>query len=385
MRIDSSVIGMESERRYSATSVRATKVTITEGKMSLADGTDSLFGDLLSPEGEETNQAKENEPSENYVERTMEEMRTKVEAFRNRNIRPVDLNETQRQFRKIRQQCMDFLMELFFPSSRERSYSTDFGTDTGSTSDSEAYAEGGRLSKYLSNMGTVRADLHTFTFSRQYYYEETESTTFTTKGCVKCADGRELDFNLNVEMSRSFKQYYEENYFVAQASLTDPLVINLDGNIAQMSDQTFFFDIDADGQKDEISRLTSGSGYLALDKNNDGIINDGTELFGTKSGDGFADLMAYDEDGNGFIDEADAIFQKLKIWVMDENGNQQLVSLLDKGVGAICLQNAATDFSLTNQDNDTKGMIRKTGFFLYENGGAGTIQHVDVAKYNQAG
>ncbi len=372
MRIDSAVIGMESERKYSATSVRATKVTVTEGKMSLADGTGSLFGNLLSPEEEEPGQAKESEKTGNYVERTMEEMRAKVEAFRNKNIRTMDLSETEKQFRDIRQQCLNFLMELFFPSRRVQNYAENELSEGDST-------------EYTEMSKATTGNMHTFAFSRQYYYEETENTTFTTKGTVKCADGRELDFNLNVEMSRSFREYYEENYFMAQASLTDPLVINLDGNIAEMSDQTFFFDIDADGEKDEISRLAAGSGYLALDKNGDGVINDGAELFGTKSGDGFADLAAYDEDGNGFIDEADDIFKKLKIWVVDENGNQQLVSLLEKGVGAICLKNATTDFSLTDQENATRGMIRKTGFFLYENGGAGTIQHVDVAKYNQAG
>ncbi len=383
MRIDSSVIGMESERRYSATAVRATKVTITEGRASLADGTGSLFGNLLSPEGEETNQAKESETSDNYIEKTMEEMRAKVEAFRNKNMRTIELSDTEREFRSIKQQCLNYLMELFFPSRRENRFLT--GTQergsTAYTDDTNGYADEKQL---IAGTG-VSVNMHTFSFSRQYYYEESENTAFTTQGCVKCADGRELNFNLNVEMSRSFQEYYEENYFVAQASLTDPLVINLDGNIAEMSDQTFFFDIDADGQEDEISRLSAGSGYLALDKNEDGIINDGSELFGTKSGDGFADLAAYDSDGNGFIDEGDDVFHKLKIWTMDEDGNRQLVSLLDKGVGAICLKNAATDFALTDQENATKGMIRKTGFFLYENGGAGTIQHVDVAKYNQAG
>ena len=44
--------------------------------------------------------------------------------------------------------------------------------------------------------------------------------------------------------------------------------------------------------------MLNGSGYLALDKNGDGTINDGSELFGTRNGDGFADLAQYDEDGN---------------------------------------------------------------------------------------
>ena len=128
-------------------------------------------------------------------------------------------------------------------------------------------------------------------------------------------------------MSRSFQEYYENTISYKRTSMCDPLVINLDGNIADLSDQTFLFDIDGDGKEDEINRLGAGSGFLALDKNGDGIINDGSELFGTKSGNGFADLAAYDTDHNGFIDEGDEIWDKLKIWVMDENGNQQLYSL----------------------------------------------------------
>ena len=234
-------------------------------------------------------------------------------------------------------------------------------------------------------LSLANANMRTFTFSQQYYYEETESTTFTTQGTVRCADGREISFNLNLNMSRSFQEYYEEVYNEIEVSMCDPLVINLDGNIADLSDQTFFFDIDGDGEKDEVNRLKSGSGYLALDHNEDGKINDGKELFGTASGNGFMDLAAYDEDGNGFIDEGDSIFEKLKIWTMDEDGKEQLISLKEKDVGAICLQNAVTDFAVTDDSNAKKGMIRRSGFFLYEDGTAGSVQHLDVTKYNQAG
>ena len=54
---------------------------------------------------------------------------------------------------------------------------------------------------------------------------------------------------------------------------------------ADVRDQTFKFDLDADGREDEISMLGKGSGFLALDKNGNGKIDDGSELFGTKSGD----------------------------------------------------------------------------------------------------
>ncbi len=212
---------------------------------------------------------------------------------------------------------------------------------------------------------------------------EAEDTAFTTKGTVRTSDGREISFNVNVGMSRRFQQYYQEEFQQASVDLCDPLVINLDTDVAELSDQTFYFDIDGDGELDEISQLGAGSGYLALDKNDDGIINDGNELFGTSSGNGFADLAKYDEDGNGWIDENDAIWDKLKIWCKDENGNDVLYRLADKGVGAICLQNVATDFALKGQEGQTKGAIRNTGVFLYENGNVGTVQHVDVAKYDK--
>ncbi len=224
-----------------------------------------------------------------------------------------------------------------------------------------------------------------FSFYSSYSYEETEETSFSTTGKVRCADGREIDFNIDLYMSRSFSQYIEEEFTISPIeALCDPLVINLEGGIAEVSDTKIRFDLDADGIVDEVSRLNSGSGYLALDKNGDGRINDGSELFGTKSGDGFSDLAAYDRDGNGWIDEADPIFEKLKIWITDENGIERLYSLKDKGVGAIYLGNADTSFDLKSADNVTNARIRKTGVFLYENGMAGTMQHLDLAKRSLA-
>ena len=163
------------------------------------------------------------------------------------------------------------------------------------------------------------------------------------------------------------------------------MMINLNTDEASVSDQTFYFDLDADGSLDEISQLSSGSGFLALDKNGDGKINDGNELFGTKSGDGFSDLAAYDEDGNGWIDENDSIFHQLRIWTKDAAGKDVLYTLAKAGVGAIYLGSAQTDFALNSaKDNSTNALIRKTGIFLYENGGCGTMQHLDMVKQQSA-
>lgn len=215
-----------------------------------------------------------------------------------------------------------------------------------------------------------------------YSFEESETTTFASTGTAYTADGRCIEFDVSFTMSRAFKEEYQTCAFSQfEQVLTDPLVIHLDSNPDTLAPQTFFFDIDCDGKKDEISSLNSSAGFLALDRNNDGIINDGSELFGTKSGNGFRDLMQYDEDGNGWIDEADSIYKLLKVWTKDEQGNDRLLSLKDADVGAIYLGNTKTQFSLTDSDNNLNGLMRSTGIYLKENGGSGHISQIDLAKH----
>ena len=210
------------------------------------------------------------------------------------------------------------------------------------------------------------------------FKSESESTTFASKGIVQTADGRNIDFNIEVSMSRAFMQ--EINMLEVKDYIkTDPLMINLDTNIGSVSDQKFFFDLDIDGNEEEISFAGKGSGFLALDKNGDGKINDGSELFGTSSGDGFKDLATYDEDENGWIDENDSIFSKLKVWTKDEYGNDYLIDLKEADVGAIYLRNADTQFSLKNDENKLNAEIKKTGIYLRESTGeVGTLNHVDL-------
>lgn len=207
---------------------------------------------------------------------------------------------------------------------------------------------------------------------------ESESTTFASKGLVQTADGRNIDFNVEVSMSRAFMSQID-TLEVQEYIKTDPLMINLDTNIGSVSDQKFFFDLDSDGDEEQISFAGKGSGFLALDKNGDGKINDGSELFGTSSGDGFKDLAAYDEDGNGWIDENDSVFSKLKVWTKDENGNDYLIDLKKADVGAIYLSNADTQFSLKDDENNLNAEIKKTGIYLRESTGAvGSLNHVDL-------
>lgn len=212
------------------------------------------------------------------------------------------------------------------------------------------------------------------------YYEshqEYETTSFEAAGKILTEDGKEIDFSVQLNMSREF--YSEQSLSIREGdALKDPLVINFGGQAAELTQTKFAFDIDSDGRADQISFVGGGSGFLALDKNGDGSINNGSELFGAASGDGFAELAAYDLDGNNWIDENDAIYNNLRIWSKDAEGHDSLVALGQQGVGAIYLGRVSTPFSIKDTDNTLQGQVRASGVYVNENGTVGTIQQVDL-------
>lgn len=207
---------------------------------------------------------------------------------------------------------------------------------------------------------------------------ELEKTAVQAAGTVTTADGRSIRFAMDVSMSRQFAARVDTS-IRAGAALTDPLVLNLSGAAGDLTEQKYSFDIDADGDAEQISFAGPGSGFLALDRNGDGVINDGGELFGTQSGNGFRDLSEFDADGNGWIDEADPVFRNLRIWQKDAAGQDQLVALGQAGVGALYLGNVASEFAVKDSANTLQGQVRSSGMFLRENGSAGVLQQIDIA------
>lgn len=358
MKIDSSFVGMESARRYTSRTQRNLGYSLnTSLKDAGSTGEEKeSFSDIFGIKNREEESVRNHFSTEGNTR----------QVLLNKSISSV---EEHKALEKIKAQCMQYLIFLLFGGQSRKNQFEEMMKELRGQTDAQTVAEGS-----MNGPMTLKATAST-------YFEEQETTAFSTMGTVKTADGREINFQLDLTMSRSFQEYYETNYTQEMVKMIDPLVINLDSNIATLSDQKFEFDLDADGVKDTISMLNQGSGYLALDKNEDGMINDGSELFGTRSGDGFQDLATYDLDGNGWIDENDEIFDKLLIWSKNERGEDELYTLKEAGVGAICLRKASTDFSLNNlKNNQTNGAIRNTGVFLYENGNVGTIQHIDLVR-----
>ena len=264
-------------------------------------------------------------------------------------------------------------LRVFDPSRwaqrQEPTLSTSVGA--GGQTTGVQQATGGQLTAVSGGWG-MSYDLRATRF-------EQEKTTMQAGGVVRTADGREINFSMDVSMSRQFMSNQSLSIRAGAAAMTDPLVINLSGVPGDLTEQKYSFDIDSDGDADQISFAGPGSGFLALDRNDDGTINDGGELFGTESGNGFKDLAEFDTDGNQWIDENDAVFDKLRIWMKSESGQDQLVALGQAGVGAIYLGNVSTEFAVKDEANTQQGQVRSSGMFLRENGGAGVIQQIDLA------
>jgi hypothetical protein len=211
--------------------------------------------------------------------------------------------------------------------------------------------------------------------------KEEESLRLSADGIVQTKD-KNISINLKAELvSKSVTTF--DAAALNGKRLIDPLVINTNGGLANTDAKgEFDFDLDSDGRIDTISTLASGNGFLALDVNGNGKIDDGSELFGTKSGNGFADLAKYDDNKDGVIDESDAVFSKLKLW-SKTTVSDRLVSLSEARVGALLLDNVNSQFELKNQ-NRVNAKIQKSGVTLFEDGTAGWVSHVDFAIHAEA-
>jgi hypothetical protein len=203
-----------------------------------------------------------------------------------------------------------------------------------------------------------------------------QSLTFEALGQVTTEDGLSIDFILALDYERDISME-QVNQFVGNRDLIDPLMINLDGGPVELSDLTFEFDLDSDGVTEHISQTAGGSGFLVFDKNNNGEIDDGNEMFGPQSGKGYEELRQYDDDGNGWIDENDAIFSELGVMSFSAEG-RETQSLLDAGVGAIFLGSVESNYEVNTESGFYGGQITQSGVALTEDGRTLLVQEVQL-------
>ena len=164
----------------------------------------------------------------------------------------------------------------------------------------------------------------------------------------------------------------------------DPLVFDLGGDgitTVSLEESNAFFDLDNNGFAEKTSWVGAKEGLLAYDKNGDGIINGGNELFGdrtlmkdgkTLASSGFAALAEYDDNKDGKIDSNDVIYALLRIW-QDSDGDGiasagELRRLVDLGIVSIGLS-----YSNTGVTDSANNIQVRTGTFTLTDGSSRAV------------
>lgn len=185
---------------------------------------------------------------------------------------------------------------------------------------------------------------------------------------VRAADGTMVHVEGSVSVS------FEATAVVVQGQQpqqSDPLLLDIDddGSFALSGvDDGILFDINGDGVLDRTGFVRGGDVALALDRNGNGRIDDGRELFGDQHGaaNGFAELARFDDDGNGRIDRDDAIFTSLVGVSAGPGGELQSRSLDALGVEAIELGYRSGSYQQVRGNT-----LAEEGRFIRTGGGVG--------------
>ncbi len=206
-------------------------------------------------------------------------------------------------------------------------------------------------------------------------HRETETTAYSATGTIQTTDGRSVAFQFQMSMARDETRIATLDVLAGDAARkVDPIALNLSGGAASLSSNRSGFDIDSDGNAEQVALPSAGTYFLALDRDGNGSVDSGSELFGPTSGDGFADLRKLDEDGNGWIDEGDRSFADLRLW-----SGAATQSLADAGVGALYVgSNVATRFDINDAAGENLGQVVSSSVYLAEDGTPGAMQQVDL-------
>ncbi len=244
----------------------------------------------------------------------------------------------------------------------------------------EAAQAGGSERTATEQDAPARFDLR---YTRTESYQEAEATSFRASGSVATADGRQIDFTQALDLARVYAR--TETISLRATGTIDPNAVAGPATgvpapaapagpapvAAAPAAATPAAAAPATQQA-----LSLGGSVLGIDANGDGQIDAKTELVG-QSGNGFAELAKYDQDGNGFIDAGDPIFAKLALVDRSANG-LTATTLAAKGVGAIYTGSVATPYTVTDSSNQATAQIARSGIFINENGTTGIAQQVNV-------
>jgi Ca2+-binding RTX toxin-like protein/chemotaxis regulatin CheY-phosphate phosphatase CheZ len=196
-------------------------------------------------------------------------------------------------------------------------------------------------------------------------------------------DMSKLQGTLNDPLFGKTRQQVSQG-LLCQQGYSDPLVLDLNGNgietVGIDPNNPILFDHAGTGVKHATGWVAASDGFLVLDRNNNGTIDDGSELFsenvplnaGGKAANGFAALAQEDTNNDGVINNLDANFSRLRVW-QDTNQDgisqlDELKSLTDLNIVSINVSSVANDQLLPNGNR-----IADLGNFTYADGSQGVM------------
>jgi len=163
--------------------------------------------------------------------------------------------------------------------------------------------------------------------------------------------------------------------------IASPLVLDLASDGLNLGGKVRF-DLMGSGSKVETSWVRGDDALLVLDRNNNGTIDNGTELFGNDDTheNGFANLATHDSNADGVVDARDAVYTELRLWQDDGDGvatQGELATLAQMGVKAIELRyTSGARVDLNGNQMRQEGRFIRTAEFAEALGATGAV--VDV-------
>ena len=198
--------------------------------------------------------------------------------------------------------------------------------------------------------------------------EVKEQVEFEAQLTARVDDGQggtvEQKVSVKLRTSREFFQQEEATLQAGNRPKKDPLVLDLTGegiDLTGVEDGTVF-DLDADGVAERAATVRGGTGLLWMDRNGNGQLDNGSELFGDFDGaaDGFDALAALDANGDGRVNMNDASFDQLRVR-LNNGGQTQDLSMEQAGVASLELQNQKLPASLGESASiDAVGVFQRT-------------------------
>jgi len=182
---------------------------------------------------------------------------------------------------------------------------------------------------------------------------------FRSAGIDMSATGMQLEFEF---------EYSESAQVTEQVQSSDPLTLDLNGDGVSLShySQGASFDITGTGRVVTTAFVTGGDAFLAMDRNGNGAIDSGRELFGDQRGaaNGFEELARVDSNRDGLINSQDASYGQLRLFRDNGNGRTEqgeLMSLLQAGIAEINLRYANVSLNAAGDNKLAQvGQFRRT-------------------------